>query len=456
MRTARRQDGRKIVPASLALLVVGCSPVPPAASPEPVVPVVTEVPVTAFGYHNETSIAVDPAAPGRVAVTYQVPASVSWSDDSGRSWSGGPLPGVAAFQLSGDPSVFFDGEGHLYALYIAFDRPDDYDTLGRAAHRNGIFVNRSDDGGRTWRPRAAPVIFQPEGPGIPFEDKPMGVADESPASPWRGNVYVAWTEFRRHESVILFSRSTDGGRSFQAPTVISDHPGSPRDSVGAAEGTDVAVASDGTVFVVWSDSTGILLDRSTDGGASFGADQLIAPTGDIVFDVPGVARVNGYPSMEMDRRRGRMYIAWVEPRGRRSGIMLTSSTDEGDSWSLPREVPGGAPPVPGSRFFAWLGLDSGNGDLVLGYYEGTVSGGLGYMLAWSRDGGASFSAWPWSRERFQPGGEFLGDYTGVAAAGGLAYAAWTVTAPGDTLSAGLHSRAHRTRVTVGRAILGPP
>ncbi len=453
--SARRQGGRVcLVGAALLAVAWGCAK--PAAAPGPAVPIVTELPVTEFGYHNETSVAVDPGAPGRVAVAYQVPASVSWSADSGRTWAGGSLPGVGAFQLSGDPSVFYDDRGHLYALYIAFDRPDDYDTLGRSAHRNGIFLNRSDDGGQTWNAQASPVIFQPEKPGIPFEDKPMGTADDAVRSPWRGNVYVAWTEFRRHETVILFSRSTDGGRSFQPPMVISDHPGSPKDSVGAAEGTDVAVAADGTVFVVWSDSTGILLDRSTDGGVTFGADQLVAPTGDIVFNVAGVARVNGYPSLEIDRSSGRMYIIWVEPRGERTGILLARSADGGDRWSPPHEIPAAVPPAPGSRFFAWLGLDQKTGALVLGYYEATAGGRLSYNLGWSRDSGASFGAWPWSREAFRPGGEFLGDYTGVAAAGGVAYAAWTVTAPGDSLSAGLHSRAHHTRVTVGRAMLGAP
>ena len=437
---------------SLLLLAQGCGPRLPTGTPAPIVPRTAEFPVTGFGYHNETSIAADLSHPGQVAAAYQVPASVSWSVDSGRTWQGGALPGVSGWGLSGDPSVFYSDGGTLYALYIAFDRPDDYDTLGRAAHRNGIFLNRSDDGGRTWRQEPAAVILQPEQPGIPFEDKPMGTVDDAPRSPWRGNVYVAWTEFRRHETVILFSRSTDGGRRFDAPVVISDNPGSPKDSTGAAEGTDVAVAADGTVFVVWSDSTGILLDRSLDGGVTFGADQRIAPTGDIVFNAAGVARANGYPSLEIDRGSGRMDVIWVEPRGGRTGIMFSGSADGGDVWSGPREIPAGMPTAPGSRFSAWLGHDPSDGDLVVGYYQAT-STGLAYMLAWSSDDGRTFSAWPWSASPFQPGGEFLGDYTGVAAAGGVAYGLWTVTAPGDTQSAGLHSREHRTSVVAGRALL---
>lgn len=434
----------------IAAAAIGCARPAPLYVPL-AEPVVSVTPITAPGYNNETSIAVDPSAPERMVAAWQVPATVGWTADGGASWSAGALPATDRWQLAGDPVVAFDADGHAYALYIAFDRPADYDTLGKAAHRNGIFVNRSDDGGRTWRPQPAAVIEQPERPGVPFEDKPQIAIDQSSDSARRGNVYVAWTEFRRWTSAILFARSTDGGRTFGAPVEISDRTGSPKDTVGAAEGTTLAVAPDGTVYVAWSDSIGVWIDRSTDGGRTFGKDVLVARTPDIVFGVPGVARANGYPSLAIDPRTRRMYIEWQDVRSGMPEPLIATSTDGGRTWSAPRPI---APVRDGAaRFFAWLSVDPASGVVAVGYYRALAGGRLQYMLASSTDGGARFTERPWGRV-FDPAGEFLGDYTGVVAYRGRAVAAWTEIERPDTSRApvGVRGR-HHARVVIGRAEL---
>jgi hypothetical protein len=414
---------------------------------------VLAVPITGAGYNNETSIAINPTRPANVIVTYQVPATAAWSQDGGRSWQAQALPGTDRFQLAGDPLVLFDGDGHAYACYIAFDRPEDYDTLGKAAHRNGIYVNRSDDGGRSWRPQAAAVIAQPERPGIPFEDKPMAAVDRTRGGR-RGWLYVAWTEFRRWQTAILFARSRDGGLTFSAPVEISDRPGSPKDTVGAAEGTSLGVGPDGTVYVVWSDSTGILLDRSADGGVTWGTDLRIARTPDIVFKVQGVARTSGYPSLAVDPRSGRLYVQWVDRRSGAAAVLLATSDDGGRSWSEPRVASDNSPADPRDRFFAWMALDPRKGALVLGYYRQESPTSLSYRLAWSSDGGRTFQHRPWSAAVFPALGEFLGDYTGVDVYDGVAYAAWAESTSGDTTGArGVRVSRHSTRVVVGRAAL---
>jgi hypothetical protein len=408
--------------------------------------------VTGRGYHNETSVAINPRNTAEMIASYQVPATVAHSTDSGSTWRSAPLPGTSAFELAGDPSVIYDADGHAYALYIAFDRPDDYDTLGRAAHRNGIYVNRSDDGGRTWRGVATPVIEHAEAPGIPFEDKPMMVADRSRDPARRGRLYVAWTEFRRHETVILFSRSENGGRTFTTPVEISDRAGSPKDSVGADEGTTLAIAPDGTVYVAWSDSTGIILDASHDGGRTFGHDRRIARTADIVFGIPGTARANGYPSIACDPRDGRLYLVWVDRSLGPAMPFLITSDDGGASWSEPRTI---VPRDSINRFFAWLALDPTTGLVAVSYYRETAAATYAYDLAWSTDRGAHFSHRQWSAGAFTPGGEFLGDYTGIDAQGGVVAAAWT-EARGDSArpAADAHRPvAHHAQVVVGRAWL---
>ena len=434
--------------ATLAACAAGNHGAPSGPGGAGGVAVVSALPVDSFGYHNETSIAINPTRPTNVIATWQVPATAAASEDGGKTWRAQALPGTDRYQLAGDPLVVFDADGHAYSLYIAFDRPEDYDTLGKAAHRNGIFLNRSDDGGRTWGAQAT-VISQPEQAGIPFEDKPMAALDRT-AGARRGYLYVAWTEFRRWQTVILFARSTDGGRSFSAPVEISDRPGSPKDTVGADEGTTVGVAPDGTVYVAWSDSTGILIDRSSDGGTTWGTDVRIARTPDIVFKVTGVSRTNGYPALAIDPRNGRLFVEWVDRRYGGAAVLLCASSDGGRSWSTPHVASDNGPGDARDRFFSWMALDPRTGALALGYYRQEPGDSLVFMLAYSTDGGTSFRQQPWSGARFPANGEFLGDYTGVDILAGTAYAAWSETARAD---ADTPAPRRSTRVVVGRAIL---
>lgn len=442
----------------VAVTIVACTSAPPRiGNITPAVPTPSgprESPITPPGYNNETSIAIDPANTQQLVAGWQVPATAGWSTDGGATWKWERLPGTASWQLSGDPMVAFDGDGHAYVVYIAFDRPDDYDTLGRAAHRNGIFVNRSNDGGHTWRASPAAVIEQPERRGIPFEDKPAIGIDRTADPHRRGTVYVAWTEFRRHESVILFSRSAESGTTFSTPIQISTRSGSPKDSVGADEGTSIAVARDGAVYVAWSDSVGIHVDRSTDAGRHFDGDVLAARARDIVFGVPGVARANGYPSIGVDEHTGRLYVLWVDPRRGRPEPFITTSDDGGRTWSAPREVAGDG--ATRARFFAWLAVDPRTGAVAVSYYRIARAPHLFYMIATSTDLGRTFHEQPWGEPPFDPAGEFLGDYTGIDVYDGEIAAAWTeVDRPAEAIGlSGMRGR-HDARVVIGRMRLKP-
>ncbi len=454
-----------VIPA--VALATGCAGgTPPGARldvPPGTRPTLSVGAVSGAGYHNETSVAIDPVRHGGVIASWQIPATVARSSDGGATWKSVALPGTDRWELAGDPAVTYGPDGTAYALFIAFDRPDDYRFLGRAAHRNGIFVSRSPDGGHEWSDPAA-VVEHSEEPGIPFEDKPMMAVDRFGDSPWHGHLYVAWTQFRKAASGIRFARSTDGGSTFSRPIEISDRAGSPQDTLGADEGTDLAVGPGGTVYVVWSDSTGLLLDRSHDGGRTFGTDVHIRRTGPIVFGVPGVARANGYPSLGLDPRTGRLYVTWVDRSAGEADVYLVTSSDRGYSWSEPIRVSGDPVGSGIDHFFAWTAVDPVTGLVATGYYRSGPGGGrsprLRYMLAWSGDGGRTFTRAPWGATEFRPGGQFLGDYTGVDASSGVVYGAWTEVpgphgaAPADTAAGGVRGGMHRTLVVVGKASFG--
>ncbi|MEK6570451.1 MAG: sialidase family protein, partial [Bacteroidota bacterium] len=85
-------------------------------------------------------------------------AGYYYSLDGGRTWRDGILPNVKPTPntfaaSSGDPALAFDASGNVYYSYIWFER---------ASYRNGIFVNRSTNGGQTWKTFPDTVIVHLE------------------------------------------------------------------------------------------------------------------------------------------------------------------------------------------------------------------------------------------------------------------------------------------------------
>ena len=126
-----------------------------------------------------------------------------------------------------------------------------------------------------------------------FTDKEwLEVDGNAPASsPCAGNVYVAHTNFHASgASPIVFSTSTDGGASFSHPQTIST--GSPAGTPNN-QGVDIAVASDGTIYVAYSAferSTGassINIVKSTDCGRKWSQPVVVGPVNG--GQAPGVA-----------------------------------------------------------------------------------------------------------------------------------------------------------------------
>ncbi len=383
----------------------------------------------AAGFFNEPSIAVNPSNPRQLAVAYQVNASVAYSGDEGRTWQ--PASGTAPsdYRVSGDVSITYDYRGHAILCYIAFDRLGTHNYWGHNATRNGVFIRRSLDGGKTWEKDAIPVFQHPTAPGIPFEDKPYIVADNS-RGPNAGNLYVGWTQFTLTESVILLSRSTDGGLSWSAPVRISTLAGLPRDENGSVEGFTGAVAGDGTLYVTWADADHIAFTSSRDGGRSFDPSRNIIDIAPPYFDVFQVSRANGFPEIGIDPRSdqgGRLFVVWSDYRNGDIDVFSATSEDHGQSWSAPVRVNSDLIHNGSDQFFQWLAVDPQTGAANVIFYDrrgDPANRETRVTLARSTDGGRSFTNYSWTSEGFPSSGDFLGDYTGIAAWGGRAYGVW--------------------------------
>ncbi len=122
-------------------------------------------------------------------------------------------------------------------------------------------------------------------------DKQWIAADANPSSPFRNNVYVAFTIFSLVSGQVYFARSTDGGQTFSQPRVVSSLSGF---------NTYVYLDVDpsGNLYFeytnfakLFSNSGRAVVQVSTDGGQSFGPRARSAPASPVSrsFPVPTTA-----------------------------------------------------------------------------------------------------------------------------------------------------------------------
>src|SRR5215469_17437168 len=413
------------------------------------------------GYFTEPGIAVNPSNPKQVVAVFQDNVHASYSDDAGYSWHAAEGVAPKNYRVSGDVSTVFDNQGHAFVCYIAFDKLGTFNYWAHGATRNGIFVRRSPDGGKTWEAEHSPVAEQPTAPGIPFEDKPYIVADNT-KSKFAGNLYVGWTRWRLTDSQMVISRSTDDGKTWSAPLEIDAHPGLPRDDNGAAEGFDGAVGPDGTLYAIWSQDNDIMFTSSRDGGKTFSHARPILHTAPIMFAVQTLERANGFPQIAIDPKSKRLYITWSDYRNGDLDVFLSISDDGGKRWSAPVRVNNDPVHNGVEQFFQWLAVDPVDNSVNVVFYDrrhDPENRKQIVVIARSIDGGHSFNNYAWTDEAFEAGGVFFGDYSGLAAYGGRVYGAWTEkpvpAAESENKSDEKKPRPRGTVVKVGTADFNP-
>jgi hypothetical protein len=348
------------------------------------------------------------------------------STDGGASWTDSLLPGypgsgdstplVAAGDTAAtDPVLDWDNSGHLFAGGIAFNRPPGGETQGHS----GVSPTNANMYVSTWNKvrvsGTAPLGIHYVrtvivGHGTPnanfdsagrFNDKPSLKVDDWSMleSPYAGNLYVAWTLFTAvGQDKILFARSTDGGATFSRPRTVSG-------TVANAQGSDIAVASNGDVYIFWrqfafvggSTGDGVVFVKSSDGGRTFSDPQLAFPITPYdrsdTYAAGGSARVCGslvdlclsgftFPHTETLPQAtadssGNLYVAYEQLRAAadngdsyqpdgQSQVAVQRSTDGGAGWSGPLAVDDQSV---GDQFWPNLAYDSSTGKLAMIYYD---------------------------------------------------------------------------------------
>jgi hypothetical protein len=387
---------------------------------------------------NEPGIAVDPNNPNQVVAVFQGHSRAAYSTDSGRTFARAEGTAPTDWRTAGDVSTTFDNKGHAFLCYLTFDQLSTTSYWAHGAGRNGIFVRRSLDGGKTWEydPVALKVFPTGHEPNIQWEDMPRIFADNAPHSKYAGNLYVGWIEWQIDQSIMLFSRSADDGLTWSTPLRISTHPGLPRDDNGGLVGFVGTVDGDGTIYVLWADGDTIAFTVSHDGGKSFMKSRPIIETAPLYFGgVPGVARVMGFPQIGTDWSRGKnsgkLYVAWSDYRNGDVDVFAASSSDSGRSWSKPVRVNSDRIHNGNDQFFQWLAVDPITGVVYAQFYDrrdDPANRKTRITLARSTDGGKTFVNYAWTTEPFEAQIAFLGDYTWLTAYDNRVYGVWTEAA----------------------------
>jgi hypothetical protein len=233
-----------------------------------------------------------------------------------------------------------------------------------------IAVSRTDDPAAAAAGDASawmnPVVISKQNPTT-FSDKSQIWVDNAQSSPFFGNVYVCWADFRSNSHgpalpvPLMVARSADGGSTW---TVKQVGPASSNGINSQPDGCTVRTDSNGNVYVFGVGTRGgasfEMMYKSTNGGAQFTGPALLSSAvdpgvidpvigrpvmdgvagarNDLAF-APSVDIANGAPTGA--DATNQIVLTWADGRLglNNEQLLMMTSTDGGASFSGPSAVP---------------------------------------------------------------------------------------------------------------------
>ena len=195
-----------------------------------------------------------------------------------------------------------------------------------------ILVSKSTDGGATF---AAPSVVFHQTSGNAFPDKPWMAINTFSGTPTAGRILATFTLFTNVNNdggSIEFSVSDNGGTSWSPVSIV--HTG-----VTNAQGSQPVFLPNGSAVVVyWNFGTteSLRVVASTNGGSSFGAPIVI--TNAVEYNESSIRTGGFLPSAVSDRTSGNLYVAYQTLIGGNPKIAFTKSTNGGATWSSPTAI----------------------------------------------------------------------------------------------------------------------
>ena len=302
---------------------------------------------------------------------------VGASLDNGASWkivgktknsfcTGGTAANGGGYQRASDPWVTISPNGNAYLMSLSIDQDP---TSSFGSNPDAMLVSKSTDGGLTW---SKPITLIRDTNPNRLNDKNSMTADPNASryvyaiwdrlvSPPSGNTNPnAGENATAYAGPTLFTRTTNGGDSWEEPRIIFD-PGTLQQTIGnqivvrpqgelinifnliqntrkgATRGLNVSVIRSKNHGRTWSEP--IRFERMVNPGISDPDDGLPVRTADII------------PDIAVDPKSGQLYAVWQDKRfddGQHDSIALSTSPDGGLTWTsavkvnkTPTDIPTG-------------------------------------------------------------------------------------------------------------------
>ncbi|MDH5598107.1 MAG: glycoside hydrolase, partial [Cyclobacteriaceae bacterium] len=355
------------------------------------------------------------------------------TNDGGKTWEKQRIE--SKYGVFGDPVLLSDLKGNIYFFHLSDPAKKGWESENLL---DRMVCQKSEDQGKTWTQDTFFGYAHPKD-----QDKEWAALDYE-----NNDIYVTWTQFDKynspdpeHKSNILFTHSSNGGKKWSDAKQINQYSGDCLDDDGTTEGAVPAVGPDGKLYVVWSHDEKIYFDRSYDKGKMWLRNDIILgkQPGGWSFDIPGLNRTNGMPSIVVDnsysRVRGTIYVSWSDQRNGmdNTDIWLSRSSNGGDIWTAPIRINNDT--TGNHQFLSSLTIDQTTGILYAVFYDrrNYDDNQTDVYLAYSANGGVSFENVKISETPFIPTeGNFFGDYTHIVAHKGLIVPVWTRMDEGKT------------------------
>jgi hypothetical protein len=395
---------------------------------------------------NETPIAVDPKTAKHLLTggnDYNCPNTQGFyaSSNKGSTWNHTCLGNIPGGGGLGDPVVGYD------LMHNAFIGGIDSSGSGSV-----IVLEKSTNNGGSWS--SAHLAVSAISP-YNFIDKPWMQIDNTPTSQWPNWIYISTTEFDPSNNTLMaVAHSTDGGVTFT--NVGVDHVTYPMidQFTDLAIGKDGSVyltwmrcSATGPTSDCGGTTSMIMFSKSLDGGMTWSAPKLVAKAnlapdscGAFYGCLPNTGeRVSNVPAVDIDRTTGpfsnRLYVTMYNYTGNKLQVLVSRSTNGGATWKKPVVVS----TITQDQFFPWLTTNSASGVVGSTWLDRRNDpANINYDMyaSTSLDGGVTFTpAVRVSTVSSNPfndgfGGSFMGDYTGDIWSGATLFASWTDTRSG--------------------------